>query len=712
VLLDPSEPSPAAYFDGDTSGFGWQSVAKQSKSIGPTYAENKIYDPRFEVLTTGTKLLTAWGSVGSGQATYNTPPSRSTRWSGDHVDASLYVKATKLVNSSEGWGVQATNSNGVGGYSVVGQRIYRFSAKINTLQKPVGGVFNLAITWLDESGGVISTYASEVIVLGESDASVTWTAPARACQAQALVQVTGATTIGNVLEFFLSDPCFVDITEWDPGDFYGVGDPAEETGNRRRIPRPFLLQKIRKTSDMKAPEQQTRNRAWRDFTMSLRASDPRVYCIDQRRRSYEMPLVSQMEIAMQPPSSFTIGPNPAPVPVGATYEGHNIPATVEWTQVATPPVYGGATTPFGGVNFDLWPTGFLIASPASPVLGRFYRSSEGYTYTEPRVIAGCSPVVLTSAYIGHGPIRGYGNVVAVSDNAYFNSATVLLKRVSSTVWLELRWNALSNGRANVMSASPPPTPEPWAFELWCSHNTSGTLSTTRLATWDYLSTSTASLLNVPFDPAIQKAYLDVSLVSNVVSWSMWIDGYPGPIGFDSANKIEAGSYTLPAGLAAVIGSAVAGHAGFALKVDNPPDSVDWKKTSANPPFVHYLRFSNASEVAPVVEVPVIGDSDTIPEIVLTGMMENPVISIQTPREDGSLDSYSVIFEGTIGVNEQLIIGNGKIVDGSGANRYSLLQPGSRVPELQPGINYISLSATDWTESLYENMSIAWRDALK
>jgi hypothetical protein len=707
VLLDPEDPSPVAYFDGDTAGFGWQGKSRQSRSIGPTHAENKIADPRFEDVNTTTRALTSWASIGTA-TTYNTPPSSTNRWSGDHVDGALYVKATKNVTSSAAFGVVAEGADGNAYFSAVEFRIYRFSARVNTLQKPAGGSFRLAISWMNEAGSAFATHTSDVITLGEDDYSVLMTAPSGTCAAQALAQVSGLTTNGEVLEFYLSDPCFVDVTDWDPGDFYGVGDAAQEVDVYRRIPRPFLLRRVRKTSDMKAPEQQSRSRAWRDFSMSLRASDPRIYCLDERRRSYEMPLKSALKIAMQNPSSFTLLTTPAPVPVGATYEGQSIPSTVRWNnQSMKGHTLTLGPTPFGGVNLDLAPGGanHLITRPATPVVARFYRSLEGYTYTEPRVVAGCSPVVDTT---GDRPGNGV-DFSAFSPAGYSNVATVLLKRVSSTTWLELRWSALSNGRAHLLSGGSAFGLEPYAFELWCSHNTSGTLASTRLATWGYTSTSESSLVNVPFDTATEKAYLDVSLVSNVVSWSLWVGGYPTKAA--SPHKIESGSYTIPAGLAAVVGSAVAGQAGFAMEVDNAVNSLQWLDTGLNPPFVHFLRFSNASELAPVLGLPVIGDVDTAPELVLNGPIADPVVSLQVPSEDGSLNSYSAFFEGALGAGEKLVIGNDKIVDGSGANRYGMLQPGSVVPNLQPGVNYLSLSATDWDESLAENASISWRDAL-
>jgi hypothetical protein len=156
---------------------------------------------------------------------------------------------------------------------------------------------------------------------------------------------------------------------------------------------------------------------------------------------------------------------------------------------------------------------------------------------------------------------------------YANTANILIKRVNSTTWLELRWSALSNGRSMSSAAAlfHPSSPTAiYAFELWCSHNASGTLATTRLATWDYTHVSSASVLNVPFNPTTDKAYLEAYLLDNVVSWALWINGYPGPIGTDNPARVESGSYAFGGGLATVIGSGVDGRPGFAMKVDNPP----------------------------------------------------------------------------------------------------------------------------------------------
>jgi hypothetical protein len=340
ILLRPDEPSPSAYFSGDTSGFEWSGTPEMSRSYGPAYAQNKIIDPRFEDFDVGTKVLKWWfptGQIGGTPPTPNTLPSRSNTWSGEHVQGSLYYKATKNETNSQGWGIYAQSSDDLSirsAHSAHEFRRYRFSARIKALQIPPTGTFDIRIFWLDAEAGGIFTNTSDPIVVGEDSYSVTATAPSGTAAARLVAYVTGPTSIGDVLEFFMSDVCFIDVTDWDPGNFYGVGDSAQEVDVYRRIPRPFLLKKVRKTSDMKAPEQQSRSRAWRDFTMSLRAGDPRIYCLDERRQSLKLPTVASMAFVTATGTSFTTGVTPPPVPTGFTYLDNSGTTSVEWTRFA------------------------------------------------------------------------------------------------------------------------------------------------------------------------------------------------------------------------------------------------------------------------------------------------------------------------------------------------------------------------------------------
>jgi hypothetical protein len=287
VFVDADEPSPASYFDGDVAGYDWEGVPNLSRSIGPTHAENMVVDPRFEDFNASTSVLTNW-TYEAASITVNTVPSRSFGWTDDDFDAAGYFRATKdSSTAARSYGVVATG-NVLTKFRVVAGRRYRWSIKANLVQKPTGTVV-AAIQWYDLAGALVSTSSSDPLVLGVNDATVD-------------SRRAGAGDVGAVLPVDAEH-----VNRQRPaGDVLHAAmlHRRHRLGSRqlrrrrrcrrgsrpppRRIPRPFLHPgSVRKTSDMKAPEQQSRSRAWRDFTMSLRASDPRVYCLDPRRRSYE-----------------------------------------------------------------------------------------------------------------------------------------------------------------------------------------------------------------------------------------------------------------------------------------------------------------------------------------------------------------------------------------------------------------------------------------
>lgn len=368
--------------------------------------------------------------------------------------------------------------------------------------------------------------------------------------------------------------------------------------------------------------------------------------------------------------------------------------------------------PFGGVGPKLYDsaTNTWIARPTSPVLLRFYRSSEGYNYNNLRVLGGVCPVSRT-AYTGTGTAGPGWYIFPGSGGAVFkNYAAVIIKRVSATAWLELRWNAVSHARAliqNSVAASPP-----YAFELWCSHNASGTLATTRLTTWDY--SSAVVPVNVPFDLNTQLAYLDVKLLDDVVTWTLMST----PSGGSASVSIESGNYTLPSALSTVVGSGVAGKPGLALLVDNPPGTVPdyWSLLAMNPPFFTFMYAYDVDAADTTTDIPVIGDAeDTPPLIKIKGPITDPTLTFSLPTGDGSYETVSTSLYGSVVAGDELTIdlaNGGSITDVSGANRYSMLGVGSRLPMLRPGINKVNIFATGADDTMPEHLSVVWRDALK
>lgn len=383
--------------------------------------------------------------------------------------------------------------------------------------------------------------------------------------------------------------------------------------------------------------------------------------------------------------------------------------------------------PYGGVGPKLYDstTNTWIARPTSPVLLRFYRSVEGYNYNNLRIIGGVNPVSLTAAVgpgLGGGLLGTTGPgwwIFSINDPSnpgvvFKNYAAVIIKRVSSTAWLELRWNAVGHARA-LLQESAAVSP-PYAFELWCSHNASGTLATTRLATWDYSGASVP--INVPFDVSSQLTFLDIQLLGDVVTWSLMT---VPPTGGGAATATESGEYSIPSALSTVVGSGVAGKPGAALFIDNPPGSDAtarpyWQYTAMNPPFLTFMYAYDADAANTTTDIPVIGDAeDTPPLIKIKGPVSDPTLTFWLPNDDGSYETVNTLLQGTIAAGDELTIdlaNGGTITDSSGANRYNMLGVGSRLPMLRPGVNKVNIQAKNQDETMPENLSVVWRDALK
>jgi hypothetical protein len=694
VLLDPDDPTPSAYFGPEVPGFSSLGVLGRTQSFGPTHAVNQIGDPRFEDFTRNVardRALNQWtgGVTGTG-ATVNQVPVRSTRWQGDHVPASLYFKAT---SGSSGTSVLEVTANGAGsGYlTAIANRRYRFSVALNVISKPDNGSLLATISWRNQAGAQVSSVSSTAIAVGESTASVEAVAPSGAVFAVVTVSVS-TTTTSAALELFISDPCFIDVTDWDPGNFYGVGDPVEEVDVYRRIPRPFLLRGVRKTSEMKAPEQQTRSRAWRDFSFSLRASDPRVYAIDRRMRSLKMTGTPQL-ISVDTAPLVTAGANPSTPPTGFTAEGQS--GTTGW-RYGTQSMFNGS--PMMSVGDAVNAAG---AAPVTPVIQRAYRSLEAYTYTNPLItVQGHFQMRwMWGGGLGMIPAFGYDG-----SGVSYNAFGAIIKRVSSGQWLELRINSSSNSVFGSFHAS-----TPYTVELWCSHNASGAAAVTRLAQWDLLQSS--PFPNPINGPATLKCSIDTSNVVNI-----------------DITYVESGatvvsmsdSYTLPAPLVTLFGSGVAGHAGEYIRSDNWARAntgglfkTGWTNITQDCgfPWISYFSVQKLEVEFPAIDCPVIGDVDTPQLIELRGDVENPIIELTSTGEDGETMVGIMRLVGTVDENNPVFIdvGTGRIYDAAGANRYSMLSSGS-LHHFQPGHNHLQVSATNWSPYPAQ-VYASWRDAL-
>lgn len=731
IMVDVDAPSPDTVFDASHPGFEWTSMAGRSTSIGPVCSQNLVHDPQLTQVVPSASVsvtsLTYWDAVATGSTTVNRAPVATPKWAGDSVPRSAYFKLTKdATSTARDMGIISTPSLTD---EIQPGTTYRFQAMVNVLQKPSGDALKLGIKWVMDAG---TTYSlGDALAVGIASATVTGTAPDGVISATVGLFCLAATTSAGVLEAYLSDPCWVATTFYDPGEFFGSDGCADVQivvdggGAVRRTPRPWLLRRVRKTSDAKAPEQQQSYKVTRDFTMSLRAADPRIYVMDQRRRQIELVGDSKF-VARQPPADFTLETSSLPVPTDFTYEGGNRTAGtsggfLKWTQENTALGYGTgavhALNPLGGVGIRAWDSAGLFPGndPASDIVARAYRSGEGFTYGDPRVVLGGAPSSFGS-YASSPPADLRGMAVQYSGTAGSrtfkkNYLAALLKRVDSTHWLELRWNSWEHDFPIFDGVDETLEPNaPYAFELWSSHNSSGTLSTTLLQGWDYLSKEPNGLY--PFRPSVDPMWLVSWMSDDVVYWELW-SSYPSPV--DLSGRIESGSHALSASLLALVGSAHSGSTGWSMQVASGTtgDGV-FPTIGSVPPFMHYFESSDTDVPSVSQTIPVIGSIETPQVIELRGDLVDPIVQVSVPEFDQLPRRTSTArFSGTIEDANPIYVDlyDGSVRDQFGLNRRDLLVPGSDFEMIRPGFNQVSLQAKSWGE-YPAHLITSWRDALR
>lgn len=735
VLLDQDEPEPASYFDGDTPGYEWSGAPYTSTSSGPHYAVNLIADPAFEEITPPSVDLNSWTSTPTAGVTVAAPAQRSFSHKGES-GASLYTRFVKdATATSRNFSVVPDAPMGYNGVAIFIEsgRRYKWSVTVDNLSKPPTGVVYASITWINASGGTVSVSRSAPMEESEERLSVSAVAPEDAWGASISIDLIGTTTSVGTWEFYVTDPCFVDSSDFNAVDFYGSGDPVFESAPvidpqvrelaRRRIPRPFVLRKVRKTSDSKAPERQANLKATRDFTMSLRAADPRIYVLGDRRSALRM-TGSPETVSLSGATGFTLDTAGMPVPNGFTYEGHYVThpgtgTTYSWSQRATGTSAYTANNPNGGVEFRAYgPAGgvdsFGANRPAQDIRTRMYRSAEGYTYANPRVVLGGSPGSSYGSRSGdpHSMVRADvtlgGSITQDNAELDFNAITLLLKRVAANTWLELRWNSWSYAAlvATGYGANPQAV---YAFELWSSHNAAGTAGATRLAGWDYASYNSSTAF-YPFSRLTDPMWLVSWMNNNTVYWQLWTN-YPTTTG--TTGLLEFQSYALPSALQTLVGSTIEGRPGWSIDIENSTSDLQFEVLSYTPPYIHYYEQSDVDVPAKSITVPVIGSIDTPEKIELRGDIVDPIVSITVPAfEDKPAKTTTAHFQGSIANANPVTIdlAKGTVQDSFGQNKYGMLKTGSSFTTLRPGNNVITLRAGSWG-SYPAHLLISWNDAL-
>lgn len=742
VSLRTDDPTPKGYIGASLPGFEPMGVLHRSRSIGPAYAVNAVNDREFLVVDDQAFLppgmLKTWedGSSASVGVGYGLPSPRLRPLDGATLGRSCYYYATKDASGTARRiamrSINLADPAGSSRYVVSGGRTYRWSGVLKRLQGPTNEAVCLFIQWYSPDGSGISSDASAAATGTAQRLQAEAVAPENATRADLFVGVITTSQSSANVEFIFQDPSYVDITDFDPGLVLGdepIGEGVElrspvsidgvieeiSTGFVRRIPRPYLIEQVRKAS-IASPEQQPDHKYARPFTMSLRASNPRIYMLDERHNQLHLEGDSKLVIR-QSPDDFTLETADLPLPDGYTYEGHYITDSgsgspyywtrESWNYRASSRV--PALHPNFGVGFKAWDSlGVNGANrPTSDLKARVYRSDEGFTYDNPRVIVGGAP----SGFGTFAPTTtdwGRMNAQVSGSTFYANHLAAIVKRVNSGSWLEMRWNSISHaagsGVYNLGTA-------PYAFELWSSHADDGTPGTTKLSSWDYESYDSSSGF-YPFRASTDPMWLVSWILADVLYWELW-STYPSPI--DTSGRIESGSYELSPDLITLIGSGVAGHTGWSMCVPKAFDQGSFDALVDEPPFLHYFESSKADVPAVTMSMAVIGSIDTPQVLQLRGDIVDPIVTISVPAyEDKPAWTSIARFTGTMLESDPISISlspETTITNSTGADRYDLALPGSDFAMLRPGANSITIQAKSWGEYAAHAV-VSWRDALR
>lgn len=520
VMLAQADATPTGAFDGDSPNFAWEGMRTYSRSYGPVNQVNGIPDVTTADIQNLAGAPTLWGNGSAAGATVNVAPKPVRNPGIAGVDRGMYMKVTNPDATPRLIAIKPDTTTNAVPMRVHPGRTYRAAYSVKIIQSATK-VAQIEIVWVDLAGSTLSTsLIAGSASVAEQRLTVAAVAPARVVGAYARVSFA-ATGSGQVFEWVIAKPFLIDITDYDPGanaEFSEVGGEnpyvaqiknasGVPAGSVRRIPRPWLVQQVRKSDKVQSPEKQTDYRSRRDFMLSLRASDPRIYSVDEQSEWTSMAGTAAGYESAQP----TVGAAPTSLPLGLS-SGNHI-----WTQVVN-------TDP---TNLLLYqgPDGSLRLRTASLVANgsRIFRSQSGPVPTIPYII-----------------IRG--NPAMVSDNPLKDSTlTVLIKWINNTNYLAVDWTS---------TALAPNTLRIYKVVAGVPTTLASTTFNTRL-----------------YPP---NTWIVCSLVSPQLVTASVYDTYPDPsLDVISPDPLINVATTLAGGDATSFGTAVAGNMGFGMTASFP-----------------------------------------------------------------------------------------------------------------------------------------------
>lgn len=654
VPIPANAIAPVGYFDGTFPGFEWDGAAP-ARSRGPAQVVNQVSDP---LALAGTN----WTDASIGSPTVSGPtqvPAGSglVDDQGRAARGAVYYSATNPTASSRTLAL-ATNAASGKHFVVAAGRTYQVGVSLNVLSAPAASA--VGVVWLDQSGAAISTSAvGPALTVGIVRYATAMTAPAGAVSAYMQVSVTTSVS-GARLQVFASRATFCDSTE------HGVSVVGDEqwavldggtpsSGARGSIKRPFLMRNVRKTS-YQCPETQKDARTRRDYTLSLRAADPRIYRLDEHNEQLTMTGTSSytgvlafLSLVAAGAQSWTVAPTGFSFDTTPTY---NVP----WQQGST-----------GGV-----PSSYVYAYPNQGVgtpasqaaaTARFYYGA--FTYQQPHVEMACTPSPFSFNY---------------AYNTWSKSVGAIVKRTSATNYIEVRWNSVAAGSSNAAGGSY----TGHEVEIWVNTGSGAVLR----GGFD----NGHTLDNAPYNLV---CYLDAS---NVVHAELV------PIGVNTTSAYTpyaSVTYQLASAEITALGTAVSGNSG-ALAVAGQTINGVVQPSGA----ISSLSFRRHDATSPKITIPVLGDVDTAPVIVLRGGLQSPTLSLLDADGESSMMAFSDTFD----LPTTIDYGRGTILDSAGQNRFPGLLTGSSMRPLKPGANTVVLQAINWGTG--PHAIVWWRDARK
>jgi hypothetical protein len=683
ITVSPTLTAPKV-FDGSMPGFVFLGKANKSFSYGPIDQVNQVKDPF-------ARDGTYWEHTSTAGATLNQTPDPRTEWQSDLPGSgitSMYFKITNPDTTARNLGVRSKGTNQSDRFVVKPGRTYKGIVDVNVLQRPASGVV-VQIGWVDSTGASVGVWPSTTIPnVGVNKAvTVSGIAPSGATHAYLRIMSNSTSVSGAVFEAYFTLPSFLDVTEFDGGRFPIMDTRTVGSGGdgmfHRKIPRPFLIRRVRKASSIPAPERQDGYKYKRDFTAALRAADPRVYTLDKRREELSLAGLPNY-VSLKPPdvpaANLGLSVNTRP-PTGFTQEEYTaIPNGSSYTWMA--PVGRGST------SYDL---GYAVLESNGANTGpwgvsryRYYRSSEGYTYAQPRVVMKGTP---------NGPYGYPWRSTQATSGAYaYNYIGAVLKR-TATASIELRFN----GDGNMQTQnSPDPAQD---LEIWIKLSAG---SMAKVAGYDmpyggtvyhysgFVSNGVITSTQIP-DDAHVVGYIDAN---NIITFELW-SSYPGP----GSIMIGQVQHQMTAGQIAELGIGVSGQVG----VVHGAASVS--PYSSGPTI--YMFEARRNDIAPVSkQIMVIGNIDVPYEMELRGDVVNPVITIG--NSDGPFVSrFTDTFQEANPVLLDSRFGTVQEVQ-SGISRFGGLQGGSSLGYLKPGLNTVQIDSLNWGVGPHALMR--WRDA--